>query len=362
MGDVFKGDERAPSAQESTQRILQSLTQYLPGLTQAYDQTLLPTARAELGAAQATSPQLAQLQNEIGRQNALYSAGTDLGVLQGPGRALVNQGLALQQSVDPEYYQTRALAGQKIGDLLNSINLNGLSGSERAEVERSVNRSNQNNGSADVGSNIKTVENAAQFGSALQNKRNALGQAIQQATQFLPTSKSGVDVFQQATGRPSTSAGPQSTQGSQAGMGLTQGLLGAASQAQNTGTNVNANRRTVFDAVNQSYGASGLGNCASCWIFKVKYHKDVPYWVRYARDFFYQQDPKIRIGYVRTGKVIIPLMRKYSWFMKFVDKYMLQPLVNYGGWMYSVPGYKDGKRFQNYKIFWINFWRIIGRI
>ena len=51
------------------------------------------------------------------------------------------------------------------------------------------------------------VSSAMTFGQGVQNRRDALGRALGQATSFLPASRSGFDPLQVALGRPSQQFG-----------------------------------------------------------------------------------------------------------------------------------------------------------
>lgn len=202
---------------------VQAIIDLLPLYSQAVSGQIIPQALAELEAKKATSPELAKLMvdlysrfgpqlNKIGtditRQNALAQAETDKAVLAGPGKDLVSQALETAKIYDPEYFATRELSSNRLGDLMRSINLDsGLSGSERAEIERSQAQEGTRRGTYNAPSNLDTVSNAMQFGNAgynrLQQNRSALSEAIANATAALPSFKSGVDVFQVATGKSS---------------------------------------------------------------------------------------------------------------------------------------------------------------
>lgn len=263
-----------PSAQpigDSTAQQLQALTANLPQLMTAINGQILPSAQANQAAQTAIAPQQAalmtqlfgqygpqlnQIGNTINAQNALASASSDNAVLNGPGKDLLASAKAADMTQDPEYYATRALTSSRLGDLLNSININGLSGSERAEVERANAQSGQARGIANTPSQTATVENAMNFGSALQQKRNALGQAIGAATSFLPASRSGTDVFQVATGKPSTgNQGAGQFQGLPQNLGgdvtnLASSLFSGINANSINAQNINANRRDTLDKVN----------------------------------------------------------------------------------------------------------------
>ena len=143
----------------------------------------------------------AGLGGEVDHVTRRMAAGTDKSImdLQGPYMAqnVMNQ-LAI---TDQPWLQSRAAGAQKLQDLLGSINMGGLSGAERAEVERMNARRNLQRGQAGGGGNLTAIENAMQFGSALDRKRAALGNALQTATNFMAGSRSGFDPVQATLGR-----------------------------------------------------------------------------------------------------------------------------------------------------------------
>lgn len=270
-------DPAAPSVNESTGDMLQAYIKYLPDLLKSTSAQVLPTEQAQLAASQQISPAYSKLQadifsqiapglnktgQDIARSNAMSSAESDKAVLAGPGRDLVTQGLETAKIADPEYYKTREATGGQLSNLLGSFNLNGLSGGERAEAERSINRGNAGRGLGNNEGTLNTVSNAMNFGNAFQQKRQNLQSAIGSATAFLGNgAKSGVDVFQQATGRPSVPnqgaaqfLGNNQNIGQTAqGMGLN--LLGQIGQNQQSAMNINANRRDTWDRVAQAFGS-----------------------------------------------------------------------------------------------------------
>ncbi len=279
-GARMGGDAPAPTTQETTAQMLQAYTQYLPGLMSTTNAQVLPTAQAQFDVNKQLAPQFAQLQsdlysqygsdlNRIGadilKQNQLAQAQADTAVLQGPGAEAVRQGLALQREADPEYFATRTAAADKIARLLESIDLTGLSGSERAEVSRGLAQQQEKRGLSTAPSQIATIEAAGQFGSALQNKRNALGQALDTATNFLGQSRTGIDAFQVATGKPSMpNPGGQQFQGIDKTMGnqaynTAGNFLNQIGQSQQTQMNINADRRDSLDRVNSTLNST-LGN------------------------------------------------------------------------------------------------------
>lgn len=268
------GDPPAPTVNESMAQQLQAYIKNIPDLAKVTSQQVLPTEQALTDAQKVIAPQQQQLLtdlfakygpqlNDVGNiinaTNAKAGAQSDLDVLKGPGSELLAKTQEEQRKLDPEFYKTRALTGQKTDELLNSINLNGLSGGERAEVERSVNQDSVRRGTSNAPSNIQTVDNAMKFGSALGAKRNQLADAISRATNFLPSAQSGISAFQVATGKPAGNQG--ATQfGGVAPVGnqtFAQGnaLLGNINQTANNSANIDANRRDSLDKVSGVLGS-----------------------------------------------------------------------------------------------------------
>lgn len=184
-----------------------------PYLGQSIDQLIKPQALAELDTAQAVSPAYAQLMQELyaqygpqlnalGSQIAEQNAAAELATNR---RLLDAGGMDMLKTLDPEYFNTRATTSSRLGDLLSSIDLSGkLSGGEIAAIERSLAQSNMRGGTT-APSNLSTVANAMQFGNAAyarkQAAQNALSQAINSATAFLPASRTGMEGFGIATGK-----------------------------------------------------------------------------------------------------------------------------------------------------------------
>lgn len=256
--------------------MLQAYIENLPGLVRTTGEQITPYGQAQLQSQQELAPQWAALQSElydtyggelnrigadILKQNALAQAGSDLAVVEGPGRELVRQGLETQRIADPEFFAAREKAGAQVGNLLDSINLGGLSGSERAEMERALAQEQGMRGLSSAPSNIAALEAANQFGSALQRKRTALGEALNTASQFMQGSRTGVDAFQVATGRASM-PNPGNAQflganqnAGQDVMAMGNNFMGEIGQNQRTAMDINANRRDSLDRVTGVMGS-----------------------------------------------------------------------------------------------------------
>lgn len=275
------GDAPAIPPGESTQEMLSAYVKAFPELLNVTNAGAVPAAQSQLAASQAVSPGLAKLQDElyaaygpslartantISNEQAMNQAGSDLAVLKGPGGELISQARAVQQQEDPEFYKTRSAVSDKLGGLFDSIDLSGkLSGGEREELTRAVNRGNQSRGIAANPSQTAVVENAMTFGNAGYQRKSAaqdkLGQALSIGTGFLPASRTGVDAFQVGTGRSSgMNAGDSKFTGVDTSLGsgaqgLGTSLLGQIGGLTQQRNDINANRRDSLDRFNQSWGS-----------------------------------------------------------------------------------------------------------
>ncbi len=364
------------SPSESTANMMQAMTQYLPGYLQSVGSQVLPLEQQLQDASATISPQVQQQQldlynkygpqlnavgADIAKQNALAQTSADKAVMEGPGQDLVKSNLELSKLQDPEYYAMRAQEAQKFGDLLGSYNMNGLSGSERSEVERSLNRDNANRGTYNTPSQTSTVENAMQFGSALDAKRTSLGNALNAATQFLPSSKSGVDTFQIATGKSSTGntgeskfTGVQDLSKSNA-FSSASDLLGNVNSAQGNAMNTSYNTRLspVWEGANQVFAGC-------CFIMMEAYNGTLPPWIRAARDMHYANDPAVAKGYINMSRWLVPLMQRYAIVRNVVNTTMIQPLSKHGKWLF---GYSEkGEVYKYSKTFWFSVWKLIAKL
>jgi len=370
---LYAGGDPAPrELSETTPQMLQALTEGLPSLMQAINSSMGPNEQAKLDASRQVSPGYSELQQQIydtigrqmnktgqdiARENAVSQAGTDLEVLQGPGAQLVKEGLEAAKLYDPEYFSTRERTAAGLEELFKP----GLTGGEREEVTRSLARDSAGRGTLTTPSNTKTVANAMTYGGAA---RDRLASAISQANNSLPNFRSGVDVFQVATGRPSAAnSGDQKFMGTQTNLGESatasvNGLMGQISDTQRNSMNINANRRNVADMINQ--GVSAVGQVASCcFIFMEAYNGRIPWWVRASRDLHYTED--IRRGYVIMSRLFVPLMRKSKLARAFINHILIEPLTAHAGWLYSVKGYSHGKQYDWLNNVWIRAWTLLGR-
>jgi DNA uptake protein ComE-like DNA-binding protein len=266
-------DERAPSTQESTAQMMQSLTQYLPAFMQAQNAQVLPQAQAELNTAQQISPayqrltadlykqfapELAGVGRDIDSANRLKTAETDAAILAGSGRDLARTYSSIDKELNPEYYSAREAAGGGLQQLLGSINLNDAN----PEAERLINQENARTGNLGNNSATNTVANALSFGTAMNERRNTLANAINTASGFLqPASNAQFNPATAALNRPTSNTGLSQfggvTQPGQQAYQSGNNMLNNISQIRQAEMGINANRRDVLDRMNEVGHAVG---------------------------------------------------------------------------------------------------------
>ena len=233
-GQVDQPKAFKPSKTENDIRsLVRGLTQNFPQLLDLFNNQILPNELAQLQTSLITSPEYASLQRDIYSDNAMSAAESDKDILLGPGADIISIADKLQRQIDPEFYKTRESTADGLQDLLKP----GLSRGEEVSIERSLNRNNGQQGNLNTPSNLSTVSNAMTYGGAA---RDRLSSAINQATQFLPASRSGVDVLQQGIKSPSSVSSAFSNARQNSG----QDIFGAGNNALNQGTGISTNNST----------------------------------------------------------------------------------------------------------------------
>lgn len=275
-----------------------------------------------------------------------------------PGLAQLTR--STDQIVNPEYYKTMGTANTQAQNLMNSINLNGLSGSERAEVERSLGQSNTATGNLGLDNATNAVKNAMTFGSALQAKRDALGSALQTATNVMAGSKQGFNPLATMSNSGGTNTG--STQFAGAGGGsqaynFGNSTMGNVSMLGNTAANNywQAQHANSIQGANEALGINQI----CCFIMLQGLNGMLPAHVRVCRDYYYTTDHRVATGYKRMAKWLVPLMRRFPTVQRLVNAVMVQPIVRYGGWLTDTTGYEDGYKWRSVKNFWFAIWRML---
>lgn len=278
------GERIPPSPSESLFQEVRAVARNYPELVEAYTKQILPIERAQYDAAREMSPkyyqmtldnapylrQLASLDSDIKDQTQQREIASDVATLRGPGQGAITAAMEAERMADPEFYRTRGLIGDKMQEVLGASSAT-LSPTERAEMERSIARTDPRNAE----SALNTARNAMLFGRAGTEKANNLAQVVSQVTQNLPALRSGVDVYGIGTGRAGLTGGPAQQRfgqgyvqpGNEAFVGGAQ-AFNAANQAQLQRNQIKAAQPSTLQnlltgAQVFSTMAGGIGNLAS---------------------------------------------------------------------------------------------------
>jgi hypothetical protein len=291
------------------------------------------------------APGYQQAGSNLSQAQALSNA--DL--LSGGGGLFALMGAGLTNLLNP----AQAAANTGATNLVNSINLNGLSGGEQAAVERSLNQSNIATGNMGLDNATNAVRNAMMFGQALADKRTQMGNALNTAINVAQAQNTAFSPVNNAM-----AAGNTSNNFGLSTFNPTQGnsVLTAPFQAA-TGW---GNQLAGIAAAPRTTQSSWNAGC--CFIFLESFNGTLPWWVRVCRDEYYQKEPIVATGYKRMAKWLVPLMKRYNIIRRLVNKFMVIPITKYGGYMKGVKGHELHGKYKSYKTFWFMVWRMIGAI
>lgn len=271
------GDPKAAGTQESTAEMLKAfITNYGPLSSEIISQ-ILPMSEANMAAKEAISPRELELQtglyekygpriNKAGTdtaaQNKAAQSVSDLALMQGTGKDLVTAQREAQMLADPEYFAARQQTADQLSRLYGSLEDPNapLSGSARAEIDRSLARSNASRG-LETPTSTSAVANALTFGQAGEanklQKQQALAAGINTGTNYLPAARSNIDVGMTVFGRPTTAntgesrlGGVSETSQNQA-FGLGGQMWNQLGQMRMQENDINSKRRDVMDRISQ---------------------------------------------------------------------------------------------------------------
>ena len=156
-----------PQALGTTSSFTQPAVQDIAGAAAASNPTLTASGLSQLAG---YAPGYAQVGNNLSQQQA----GNTAQLLAGNGGVASLEAAGLSNILNP----AQAASNGQAANLVNSINLNGLSGGEQSAVDRSLSQSNYATGNLGLDNATTAVSNAMNFGNALQAKRTALGSAL----------------------------------------------------------------------------------------------------------------------------------------------------------------------------------------
>jgi hypothetical protein len=309
-------------------------------------------------------PEFARIGSDIARQNAQAQAETDLGIVSGTGRELVREAMRTQKEADPEAYRARELALANLEQLQGSLTdpNAGLSGAERAEIDRSMARENFARGVGATPTATSTVSNAMAFGQAGEarkaQRQSAIANAAQLAAGAVQPLSSRIDTFQLTTGRPSVNQGEARTGGArevgQESNAMGMNLFGNASQMRQQENQLNAQRKTGLDQFTQVMGS--LPSC--CWTFAEAYYgwENIPDAVKVSRDLHYT--PRIREGYRMMSRFLVPRMQRSKVWRAVVNALLIKPMTAHAEWYVNGKGF--GWMFSPLQKTYLALWDYYG--
>ena len=379
LGYYRNGGSPAPGTQESMAEVMK-----------AYRENIIPMIQQQVTAARQYEPEMQKLREEISpkeqalnkrlyeefgpefarigsqiaRQNAQAQAETDLGIVSGTGRELVREAMRTQKEADPEAYRARELALSNLEKLQGSLTdpNAGLSGAERAEIDRSMARENFARGTGATPTATSTVSNAMAFGQAGEarkaQRQSAIANAAQLAAGSVQPLSSRIDTFQLTTGRPSVNQGEARTGGArevgQESNAMGMNLFGNASQMRQQENQINASRKSALDQFSQVMGS--LPSC--CWTFAEAYYgwENIPDAVKVSRDLHYT--PRIREGYRMMSRFLVPRMRESKLWRAVVNALLIKPMTSHAEWYVNGKGF--GWMFSPLQKTYLALWDYYG--
>jgi hypothetical protein len=384
LGYYRNGSPPAPSTQESMAEVMK-----------AYRENVIPMIQQQVAAARQYEPEMQKLREEISpkeqalnkrlyeefgpefarigsqiaRQNAQAQAETDLGIVSGTGRDLVREAMRTQREADPEAYRARELALSNLEQLQGSLTdpNAGLSGAERAEIDRSMARENFARGTGATPTATSTVSNAMAFGQAGEarkaQRQSAIANAAQLAAGAVQPLSSRIDTFQLTTGRPSVNQGEARTGGArevgQESNAMGMNLFGNASQMRQQENQINASRKDALDSLTQGVSAAGgISKMACCWTFAEAYYgwENIPDAVKVSRDLHYT--PRIREGYRMMSSFLVPRMRESKVWRAVVNALLIKPMTAHAEWYVNGKGF--GWMFSPLQKTYLALWDYYG--
>jgi len=300
-----------------------------------------PTAQLMLDLYKKFGPQLNEVGNLIAAQNAEAQAKREKDIISGTGRDLVQEALKTAQLYDPEYFKTRAETADQLTKLFENIDLTGnISESERRQIEQLLSKDATARGVQNAPSATETVARGLTYGQAGRNRqveeRNALTTAINAANQFLPASKSGVDVFSVATGRGGTNVGnnlftgitnPLNTTAEQAAGNLFGQSGGYTTQKNQIEAGQYKDWLDQFQQFTQGLGnigsfAGGIAGGAVCWIAREVYGESNPKWKVFRCWLIFDSPNWLFKLYYNYGERIAKFISNKPKIKKFIKHFM----------------------------------------
>ena len=374
---------------ESMAQVLQAYAQYLPGLVSATAAQQPGIAQNQLNATLATQPlynalnlqqaqqyaePLARVGQDVTRSNALAGGETQLAQMRNTGVDTAQAADAIARAANPNYYRVQDASSRQAQNMLNAINLGGLSPGEGNALERSTNQQMAATGNLGIYNPTNTISNAMNFGDRYNQKIGQMGQALGAANQTATSAQNtGFNPVNLAIGQPNsstmgnfgtgtfsnTSANTQNASGQNA-FGFGQGVMGNMSSMNNAFTGAAAQQAAANTGMMGSMASAGISS-ACCWIFMEAYKGLMPKFVRSSRDWYYVAKPDMATGYRRVASWLVPAMRHSATVRWLVWNLMVSPITQYLGAVNKQKGYKRTVWNKAVTRFWLTSWTKLGK-
>lgn len=270
----MSGSYTAPPVDYSIGQVTSALDKYLPQYTKDINAQILPTEQAIADASKVLSPQYyqqaVQNYNQFGPQLAQAAGNiqnasnvSDLSLVNGSGGQLAQAENQLQRQINPEFYKTLGLTSDKLNAALGAASP-GLSGSERAEIERYIG----GQGGQSPGSQVQTTAHAMQFGQGATDKLAKFTNVVGNVANNLGNLRLGnTDAFATATGKngsQGTSLANNTLGGGFFSPGNSGQQMGSqlgqdAFQAEMNRQNVNSKKKTGWENAGDAMSVVGKG-------------------------------------------------------------------------------------------------------
>lgn len=370
------------STDSSDANTIDTYTNYLPNITSSANGSAESVAGAATGTQANQQPILDALnlqesqnyavpQAQVGQNVSSSNTAAENALLNGVGGQTASSAQALNQKLNPNYYNTLGSAATGAQQAINAINLNGLSPGEANATQRSLNQTNIGTGNLGLLNPINTISNALNFGGAFNSKIGLMNNAVNSATGVANAASGNAGLNPVSTALGQANIGTTFTNPTETAVSSPSSVVSnasgpiTASFLNTIGSTTNANLQPLATSAyqNSTYNAeepisTGSGSLGCCFIFLEANNGMLPDSVRKWRDYYYKNEPYVAIGYKRMAKVLVPLMRYSLGIKSLVNKFMVQPITQFGEWLDGKN--TNGKQYYIYKKFWFAIWKLIG--
>jgi hypothetical protein len=272
------------------------------------------------------APKMGAIGREQVALDALKAAETERTIASGTGADMVSLADKYQRQLDPNFYESSDAVAKGLQDYFAGVNPNALSGSERAELEKTNARQIGYAPGA-----MDTAARAMNTGTALADKQNRFAGNVAALSSALPQLRSGMDAMKVATGRANT-ANPGNEQISSPRFDTGQWLPQSRQQWLNNAWNFAQARESVQkpkgEATSSMVG-TGIGAIAGgvmCWIARAAFGETDNRWKDFRVWLFFEAPQWVFDFYLSAGEDIARWMKTARPVCRMVKAIMIKIL------------------------------------